>query len=175
MNSWFIKEEHGNNLLRLCVIVLIFNSLWPIIYALTLYKLFGSDDSNVGNFVDEAHQGVGVLIFSVVESAFIEELIFRTSFVILGYYSLHYVRFLRQSNHAHVYFFLALISSTLFGIVHGGYQNICVQGVHGFTMFLIFLKSGGPQNRLVKATFVTTAYHAWFNLSVTVGKIIHSF
>ena len=58
----------------------------------------------------------------------------------------------------------ALALSIAFGLVHGSFKNIFVQGIGGLVYSIIFLKCGGFQRRFFKAIASSTLAHAAFNM-----------
>jgi len=86
--------------------------------------------------------------------AFIEELLFR--FVPLGLA----VKFFGRSP---LVILTAILFSVLFGLCHGGFRHIFLQGVTGFVLSIVFLKCGGFQKKLLRATFVCAIIHASLN------------
>lgn len=62
---------------------------------------------------------------------------------------------------------IMVISSIVFGLVHGGYHYIFIHGVYGFFLGVTFLKCGGFQKRYLKATAVTAMAHVIFTASMT--------
>lgn len=62
----------------------------------------------------------------------------------------------------------AIGASIIFGLLHGSFFNIFIQGVSGFLYCLLFLKCGGFQKKYIRAFFVTTTSHFFFNGSVAV-------
>lgn len=54
-------------------------------------------------------------------------------------------------------------SSVLFGLVHGGFANILLQGVAGLLFCMQFLYFGGSEKDFFKATSATTITHALVN------------
>ena len=57
----------------------------------------------------------------------------------------------------------AAILSMIFGLVHGLWICIFIQGVAGFGLSLLFLKCGGLQGRYIKAITATTTAHVAFD------------
>ncbi len=59
--------------------------------------------------------------------------------------------------------FVAVISSVLFGYLHGNAFNLIFQGIGGLLFSLIFLKCGGLHFHFWKAFSVSTIVHLLFN------------
>jgi membrane protease YdiL (CAAX protease family) len=61
---------------------------------------------------------------------------------------------------------VALISSAIFGVLHGNLYNIFYQGVGGLLYSLVFLKCGGMNRNYGKAVCCSTGAHFTFNASI---------
>ena len=67
---------------------------------------------------------------------------------------------------------LSIFLSIAFGSVHaiGHYStlifNICVQGVYGFGLCMIWLKAGGLNGKFWKPIFTTTLFHGFTNITL---------
>lgn len=59
-----------------------------------------------------------------------------------------------------------VVSSIIFGFIHGGPINLIFQGVGGFFLCIIFLKCGGFQKRPLKALLSSTTAHFLYNLVI---------
>ena len=66
---------------------------------------------------------------------------------------------------------LSIISSVLFGFVHGGAIKIPMQGVFGLVFCYVYLRCGGFQGRFVKATLCSTLSHFLWNGSIALIAI----
>lgn len=63
---------------------------------------------------------------------------------------------------------VAVISSVLFGLAHGNWVNIFLQGIGGlfYCLAFVFINRKNEEAGFVKATMVTTVLHALYNLVV---------
>jgi membrane protease YdiL (CAAX protease family) len=95
--------------------------------------------------------GFGVLF----QGAFKEEVLFRL--IPLSYCILYEKR--RKD-----WPIVAVLSSIVFGVIHGGLINILFQGVIGFSFCELFMViSKGQPDEALKATLTTTLVHSLFN------------
>ncbi len=92
-------------------------------------------------------------IYAVTFGPMIEECIFRFVPLALSSWS---------KNRWHVAIAIG-ISSFAFGLVHGGYANLPIQGISGVVFSLVFLKWSGWLEDLGKGLFASTAVHIAFN------------
>jgi membrane protease YdiL (CAAX protease family) len=105
------------------------------------------------------------LIFIVVVSPVFEEAIFRTLPFMLA---LWYV--ILRRNHDATYLPLktalpvAFWSSLLFGVIHGGYGHILIQGVAGFMYAMIFLKMSRLGKDPRRGYLASTLTHGIWNI-----------
>ena len=58
---------------------------------------------------------------------------------------------------------IAVIGSILFGLAHGHWYNVLIQGVYGLAFSAIYLKCGGLRGKFLTGTFCSTAAHAMLN------------
>jgi membrane protease YdiL (CAAX protease family) len=61
-------------------------------------------------------------------------------------------------------FTVATVASMIFGYLHGGWNNILLQGVSGFLLCFAFVYCGGIKKRFLKAFIVTYCLHVSSNL-----------
>ncbi len=114
---------------------------YPVIYSWTLYVIF---DTSV-----------------LVVIVFVEEVLFRWIPLVIAVSLFRKPKYIIAS---------ALLSSLLFGILHGGIINIFGQGVAGFYLSVIFLKFGGLQNKFIRALYISFSAHFLFN-AITITAI----
>ena len=67
---------------------------------------------------------------------------------------------------------LCLISSIIFGYLHGNHWNILVQGVIGMGFCLIYLKCGGINKKIVKPYLTTSAVHFLYNIFLFAPNVL---
>jgi membrane protease YdiL (CAAX protease family) len=94
------------------------------------------------------------LPFNLFQFAFVEELAFR-AFPLSTGFSLG----LRVKG----LMFIAIVSSVVFGYLHGGYTHIFIQGISGLIFCIIYLKCGCLEHKFFKPLFSATLAHASFN------------
>ena len=58
---------------------------------------------------------------------------------------------------------IVIIISIMFGVMHGSFKNIFIQGIFGFLYSLLFLAAGGFQERYVLAIIAATISHSLNN------------
>ncbi len=69
--------------------------------------------------------------------------------------------------------FISVISSALFGYIHGGFPYIAFQGVTGFLLCLLFLKCGGLHGHHFKALTASTLAHFSIDMFVAIAMYLH--
>lgn len=89
--------------------------------------------------------------------AFIEECVFRLLPIVVIYKV-----FKEQLSNRNL-LILAIISSSIFGYMHGSVVTIFIQGVLGGILFWVFYKEYQITNSLWKAVFMSTFVHAVYN------------
>ncbi|MCP4520971.1 MAG: CPBP family intramembrane metalloprotease [Cytophagales bacterium] len=104
-----------------------------------------------------------IVLFYIPFAALIEELIFRMlPFVFINLTSgFKLFKFLKGR-----YLEIVILSSIIFGYAHGGFINIFIQGIGGFGLYLVFLKTQTSTNSTTLATLVATLCHALYNISI---------
>ncbi len=60
----------------------------------------------------------------------------------------------------------AIPFSIVFGLLHGGFLNILIQGVAGFGLCILALKCGGLQGRPVRGFLVAYIAHVLFDITI---------
>lgn len=91
--------------------------------------------------------------WTITWHAFREEVVFRLAFLVIPC--------IKEDEFG---LGVAIIgSSVLFGLVHGGFANILLQGVGGLLLCLQFLYFGGAEKDFFKATLATTITHTLVN------------
>lgn len=63
-------------------------------------------------------------------------------------------------------FIVVGLASCIFGLMHGGFFFIILQGVNGVLLSLLFLKCGGLQGKYGKALATTTVSHFLVNSTI---------
>lgn len=88
----------------------------------------------------------------LVVNSFFEELFFRGP-----------LYFKKLQNTPSRLYAAILISSVLFGLAHGTFFNIAIQGVSGLLLSILFLKGGGSKKRFWRGIATSTIAHALFD------------
>lgn len=88
--------------------------------------------------------------------AALEELIFRLPLAL----------FLKFNVRSETLCAVAFVLSTVFGLAHGGWVGVPIQGVMGVVFCVVFLKCGGLRKKYRKAFLSSTAVHFTYNFSV---------
>lgn len=101
----------------------------------------------------------------VALAVFSEEYIFR-------YFPLSIVTAVAKSN-THALLVTGVVSSVIFGWLHGGVLNILMQGMGGFFYCILYLKCGGLQDNHKKALATTSSVHFLFNTIFCIVEILH--
>lgn len=95
---------------------------------------------------------IGTMIFIPLGSI-LEELIFRAPLSIVG----------KVSPGKWAPIVSAVISSVIFGYIHGGFATIFMQGVTGIILSFAYLKAGGQHGKFWKPMGVSILIHTLFN------------
>jgi membrane protease YdiL (CAAX protease family) len=66
-----------------------------------------------------------------------------------------------------------ILSSMLFGIIHGNPYHLLMQGVSGILYSMIFLKCGGSNRNYIKAFLSCIAAHFLYNIVATISHLIN--
>ncbi|MBI5152844.1 MAG: CPBP family intramembrane metalloprotease [Parcubacteria group bacterium] len=145
--TWLKEEARGKHLYLLMLGAIFFNIIWVfmgtwIISDFLLLYIPPARESNIPIFT-------WYFPFILFWGALWEEIIFR--------FPLDIIADICDKDGRILY--AIIISSLMFGYLHGGILYILFQGVFGFILCLLFLKSGGFQNNPYKALLVTTSTH----------------
>jgi membrane protease YdiL (CAAX protease family) len=162
--SWLADEPSGFK-------VFIYIGLYvPICMILSLLMLGFAETLHAPiihqTVVIEELKSVGpMLIFpSLLGAAVAEELIFRLAPLAVVLYF-----FGRRPG---LLLLTSLVVSAVFGIVHGNYVNIFIQGMSGFLLSLLFLKCGGFNGNVFKGCATSSLGHFLFNSLIVVPLIV---
>lgn len=162
LERWLQKEAKGWSVLGWIIISVLLIFLYSAAVGLLIDRVVGSDSENEWNLLRAADKaphisfwGVFVIIFMYFCFASREEILFRwLPFTIVCLEKFNFKTVITT----------AIISSVIFGYLHGGFIHIFVQGIGGFIFCLLYLKCGGYHNRNIKAVFVSTSAHALYNV-----------
>ena len=159
--DWLREEARDIYLLRLIALFLILDFLWCIaIGSIIKNKLHPILPSRFLQFP------MPLIILSISIDAFIEEVLFR----LIPLYTAVKI----FSKKSYLILGVAIISSVIFGVLHGSPWNILIQGEGGLLYSLLYLKSGGLQGNHNKAISASTFLHASFNIIAIMGIKIFS-
>lgn len=150
---WLEREAHGKQ-----IVFYIFGcmSLQLIVgYAvLSAFHMFSVDVSGISSHVKLVNDITPGLFAAMFMAVITEEALFRFSPLFLA---------VELNCPLWLIILIAMISSMIFGYVHGNAYNIFIQGIGGFFTCLLFLKCGGLQSNYQKAFGTVIASHYLFN------------
>jgi membrane protease YdiL (CAAX protease family) len=171
MFTWLVKDEASTkNIILLGICLIAINVVWCSSYLYIFGDLFPKDNEQtkiVNNSVNLFSKGyvIGFLkCYSfLLLMANSEEMLFRL--IPLGVAFLVSKK-ISPSDRTQFFILVSILSSWLFGYMHGGYQNILLQGVGGFLYCIQFMKSGLMRGELLQATCATTVTHFSWNAGI---------
>lgn len=148
--NWLAKEARGKTYWFLVLSVPVIG----IFYSVCIGLVFDLFDIYIPP-VPAIRLNAEIWIFLLIMFAFIplEEILFRG----------HLVLAVKKYGKSVKVLIVAVLLSVIFGWIHGGIIHIFIQGVNGFVWCLLFLKSGGFQQRYIKAFATTIAVHSMYN------------
>lgn len=150
--DWLAKEAKNGQTIILVLAVLAINILYNIMAFYLLSEVLHIP-------VPIRQDGFEAILFSpllIFIFALNEELIFRAPLGIAAFY-------LDRLGRLPLVLVLALISSIIFGWLHGGWIFVCFQGVGGYLYSLLFLKCGGLKGYIFKPLVASTFAHYLHN------------
>ena len=155
--DWLEVEARGFEVVSLIFKILIIDLIWTF-FAMMVMVSFGSTFSffQLASIPIPDSMDWSFLVF-LFSAAMIEEVIFRHVPLLIAV--LMYGKSPRIIG-------VMVVSSIIFGLIHGGPLNLVFQGVGGFFLSIIFLKCGGFQMRPLKALFASTTAHFLYNLII---------
>jgi membrane protease YdiL (CAAX protease family) len=103
------------------------------------------------------------MMSTVFGSAFFEEVIFRFIPIV---YTLKFTRSL------YVVVSVTIVSSVIFGYVHGGFGHVPLQGVAGLFFSMVYIKTGGYLEMHRDALLTTTLIHFLYNMFILLPIMI---
>jgi len=153
--DWLQKEPTGTAFWKFLALIVLLNygfASWVEI-VLTVGGVQFPDSEVLENLVRN-HTVIffGLLPFLVA----IEEAIFRLPLVV----------FLKRNASPRTLCVVVAILSILFGLGHGGWIGVPIQGVMGISFCVVFLKCGGLQKKYWKAFLSSTGVHFVHNFIV---------
>ena len=155
IEDWLLKEAEGWE-----VVGWVFAGAVAIVsYSMAISTFVSriiASQLNSGHLQYVLSQPPYVIILMILAAAFIEEVIFR------GLPTFFARRIFGER--VAVILIIAVMSSVVFGWIHGGPIKVLMQGVCGFIFYLIFLKCGGMRGKYAKALIASTMTHALVNI-----------
>jgi membrane protease YdiL (CAAX protease family) len=172
---WLDDEAMGKEIFLWIFAAFFFNFLYVIAMS-ALFLVVGIND--LADFLGNLPVCCKVALCFIVW--FFEEVIFR-------FFPIAASVLIFEKNYKVI--LVSVVFSALFGFLHGGWQNIFLQGVCGFVFCLLYLKCGGFSREYLrqdslwkkfkvfagkhsKALYATTFAHIMFNVSLVVASII---
>lgn len=153
LEDWFEDEPSPSKTLLLmtgCVVLNFAISLAVV----AIYAKFGVHPLSSGT-IDSNEVINGTIPANVfLSGVFIEEIVFRAPLSIAVFIF---------GECAPVLIVASLISSIIFGFIHGDIWNVACQGVGGLIYCVIFLKTGGFNGKVVKPLAVTYLTHLMYD------------
>ncbi len=156
MIRWIEKEPSWLGVAGWVTLFLIFN----VIYSIIVLPLIGFTPP--GKPILE----IDFIVWSLLIAPVLEEMLFRVLPLAIISEKVRY--------HGGSGWLLlgSAISSVIFGLMHGGWANVPLQGVAGFTLCLIFLKAGGRHGNYEKAGVAVFVMHSVYNVISATYNII---
>lgn len=125
---------------------------WECLYMISIPKPVGASA-----YVPLTPHSLKPILQVVLFGPFLEEAMFRVPLMFpIGLYRARIVPFSAIP-------IAAVLLSFIFGYLHGNLWNVGLQGFAGLLLSLVFLKSGGYQNKLEKAFFSSFFFHSLNN------------
>ena len=94
------------------------------------------------------------LFLTLLVAGFIEELLFRFIPITIGTNGFKSIK---------LTYFLCIISSIIFGYLHGSMANFFAQGLMGLGFCIFYLKFGASNKKIIKPLLATSLTHCLFN------------
>jgi len=141
--------------------------LYSIAIAFSLSVLSGAILISVDADLKDVKIGKKILTAGFFSTLFvcaaIEEIFFR-------FIPLYFARLLTKKTS--IILFVAIISSIIFGDLHGNAWHIFLQGISGFILCVVYLKCGGMQGKIIKPLSCSTLSHFGFNSFLTLLALV---
>ena len=166
--SWLEKEAKGYNVIAIVIgaVILDFILTVVVIYAMEVIN-FNISNTPTRFSVTETENSIKILSLYLpcllYVSAAMEECIFRC---------MPLVPAVEICGTSKMVLLVAVVSSIMFGVIHGGYDHIFLQGVGGFIYCIVFLKCGGFNENYTKGFLSSTTSHFLFNMTLMLIAVI---
>lgn len=150
--AWLKDEAKWKDVFGVILAFVFLNLFWDYLAVVIMIGTIGLDVPPVvdGTTLILSWNFLATLILAV----FVEEVIFRVAPLTLA-------TLLCKSPQTVL--LVAGASSVIFGLVHGSWHHIFIQGVAGILFSCVFLKCGGFSKKYVKATAASVATHFLVN------------
>jgi membrane protease YdiL (CAAX protease family) len=157
LTSWLEQPYDRRRMLLLMAVVVVADLTYSLLAVLGVYAFGGSLPASAGEDLLSGRYGFLELALLLVGVVILEEVLFRL--VPLGL-----ARLFRASPRVMV--LIAILSSIGFGLAHGSWTSILIQGVSGLCLSLIYLKAGGLSGRVIRGFDWSCGAHLCFNALV---------
>jgi len=159
--EWLNTDISWRDLLSLIPLLLILGILLECIAA-GMLELFGFS-------LPRRKPSIPMLVwafpFQLLFLALVEELIYRAPLLLLNLAG--------QGRVNCSALLLAVVLSVMFGVDHGNWQNIFIQGFGGLLYCLLFFKAGGISGNFFRAITATTGMHFLHNGVIALIQLAH--
>lgn len=154
--SWLEKEPRSfMGVARTIIFFLVFN----VVYNLLVTPLVGLP------LPGKPTMGFDFLFGALFRAPVEEEMLFRgLPLILVG----EWARYRQQEERFGWLLIVSVISSLIFGFLHGGWINVALHGVSGLTVCLLFLKTGGWHGNYEKAIVAVFVIHFMYNGIITI-------
>ena len=159
-DSWISKETKGLNIVAICLISIVFIFFGSIFMGMLLNAMSHplSENPSVETYTTPQNNttnpvtGVTTNTVDILSSPFFllllrfvvdEEIVFRLIPITLV---LPFASFVIKRENSLLKYVFVILSSTIFGYVHGGYDHLLVQGINGVMLCVVYMKCGGLRN-----------------------------
>ncbi|MFA6295888.1 MAG: CPBP family intramembrane glutamic endopeptidase [Patescibacteria group bacterium] len=160
--DWLKNEAKNSEIPMLILTALLFNLVYSLIAADILIHFSNIKLPKIELEMPICNYKTFIILFTF---ALREELFFRAPLLLMNYFP--------DDKKFRYALIMAIMLSAAFGYLHGGSSNILVQGVSGFTLCILFLKTGGINKKGFKALMICTIAHFCFNSFLALILALH--
>jgi len=166
--SWVEKESRGYGIVMIIMsaVILNFISNVVVLYIVEIIS-FNISDMPIEASVSETKDSIKMISLYLpcflYASAALEEILFRLIPLTFA------VEVWGTSKKV---FLVAIVSSIIFGVLHGGYDHIFLQGISGFVYCIVFLKCGGLNENYIKGFLSSSTAHFLFNMTIVLILVV---
>ena len=151
------REAKGFSVLGWAVLCLVLQKIYVPLFTYLISFFVEISSHNNETFRKIFELPLPLLFCTLVPMAFFEEIIYR--------FPISWIVKTSDKRLSSV-IFASVILSLVFGLAHGHFLNILIQGVCGFMWSILYLKCGGFEGKILKPLIVTTLVHATYNFSL---------